>query len=378
MGGKLVVSYVGQADDVALVANDLQQLRLLFKLALDYCQKFNVQLCPSKTKLLVVQPKGSNNIFIPCNSIKMGDNYVDFTSTAEHVAVIRSIEGNMPNLLKRISSFKKALGFVLFCGLARGSRKNPAVAVRIINVYATPVLMSGLASLVLSKKEVSSLDQQYKRTLQNILKLSVSSPRSLVHFVAGSLPATAILHLRQISLFSMICHLSENPLYEHAQNVLHTSSLSKHSWFLQISDILLMYQLPHPLVLLANPPRKEAFKKLVKAKVIDYWEQLLKAEASYLPSLIYFKSQYCSLTKPHKLRTFSGGNPYEVTKARIQLLLFTSQYPSGHLTRYWSRDNPSGYCSFPPCKQNQIVETAQHILLMCPACTKVRQRMFSL
>ena len=254
MGGKLVVSYVGQADDVALVANDLQQLRLLFKLALDYCQKFNVQLCPSKTKLLEVQPKASNNIFIPCNSIKMGNNYVDFTSTAEHVGVIRSIEGNMPNLLKRISSFKKALGFVLFCGLARGSRKNPAVAVRIVNVYATPVLMSGLASLVLSKKEVSSLDQQYKRTLQNILKLSISSPRSLVHFVAGSLPATAILHLRQISLFSMICHLSE-----HAQNVLHTSSLSRHSWFLQISEILLMYQLPHPLVLLANPPKKEAF-----------------------------------------------------------------------------------------------------------------------
>ena len=233
-------------------------------------------------------------------------------------------------------------------------------------------------SQVLSKREVSCLDQQYKRTLQNILKLSVSSPRSLVHFVARILPATAILHLRQISLFLMICHLSENPLFEHAKNVLHTSSLSKHSWFLQISDILLMYQLPHPLVLLANPPRKEAFKKLVKAKVIDYWEQLLKAEASYLPSLIYFKSQYCSLTKPHKLWTFSGGNPYEVTKARIQLLLFTSQYPSGHLTRYWSRDNPSGYCSFPPCKQNQIVETAQHILLICPAYTKIRQRMFSL
>ena len=131
MGGKLVVSSVGQADDVALVANVLQQLRLLLKLALDYCQKFNVQLCPSKTKLLVVQPKGSNNILIPCNPIRMGDNCVDFTSTAKHVGVIRSIEVNMPNLLKRISSFKKSLGSVLSCGLARESRTNPAVAVHI-------------------------------------------------------------------------------------------------------------------------------------------------------------------------------------------------------------------------------------------------------
>ena len=78
------------------------------------------------------------------------------------------------------------MGSVLSCGLARESRTNPAVAVHIVNVYATPVLMSGLASQVLSKREVSCIDQQYKRTLQNILKLSVSSQRSLVHFVAGS------------------------------------------------------------------------------------------------------------------------------------------------------------------------------------------------
>ena len=142
--------------------------------------------------------------------------------------------------------------------------------------------------------------------------------------------------------------------------------------------ILLMYQLLHPLTLLANPPQKETFKKLVKAKVIDYWEQLLRAEASYLPSLTYFKPQYCSLTKPHKLWTFCGGNPYEVSKARIQLLFLASQYTSGHLTRHWSKDNPSGYCSFPPCNQNQIVETTQHILLMCPAFTKIRQKMFSM
>ena len=40
----------------------------------------------------------------------------------------------------------------------------------------------------------------YKRTIQNILKLGVNSSPSVVYFVAGSLPGTAILELKQLTL----------------------------------------------------------------------------------------------------------------------------------------------------------------------------------
>ena len=122
----------------------------------------------------------------------------------------------MENILQRITSFKKALGAIISCGLSRGSRSNPAVSLRILNIYATPVLMSGLGSLFLSSGEIACIDQQFKRTLQNLLKLAVSSPSALVYFVAGSLPVTAILHLRQLSLFGMICHLKGDPLNVYA------------------------------------------------------------------------------------------------------------------------------------------------------------------
>ena len=129
------------------------------------------------------------------------------------VGVLRSVKGNLPNILERISSFKNALGSIVSNGLARGRRTNPAAVLRILSTYGTPVLMSGLGSLFLSDKEVSCVDQQYKRTLQNIVKLAVRSPPSLVHFIAGSLPATAILHLRQMTLFGMICRLPGDPLH---------------------------------------------------------------------------------------------------------------------------------------------------------------------
>ena len=176
--------------------------------------------------------------------------------------------------------------------------------------------MSGMASLVLLKKEISCIEQQFKKTLQNILKLSSNSPSCLVSFVAGSLPGSAILHLKQLTLFGMVCRLPGDPLHQHAIQVLMTSS-SPTSWFVQVRNIMLQYKLPHPLHLLHCLPTKDSFKKLAKSKVLDYWEAKFRAESALLPSLKYFLPEFMSLTIPHKLWTTAGQNPYEVAKARI-------------------------------------------------------------
>ena len=173
--------------------------------------------------------------------------------------------------------------------------------------------MSGMASLLLSDTEISCIDQQFKRTLQNILKLSVNSPPSLVHFIAGSLPGTAILHLKYLTLFGMVCRLQNNPINLYAKHILQ-SAAALTSWFGMVRNILRQYQLPHPLVLLQNPPTKEVFKNLVKSKVVDFWEIKLRSEASVLLSLPYFQPHYMSLRSTHKLLTTAGPKSYEFQK----------------------------------------------------------------
>ena len=376
LSSTLTISAVGQADDTALISNDLFKLRQILHLVIEYCTKFNVVLSSTKTKLLRVTPPRQKD-FVPYNPIKIDGVNIEFVSQAEHVGVIRSVDGNMPNILNRISCFKKALGAISSCGLARGLRSNPAASLRILSIFGTPVLMSGLASLYLSSKETATVDQQFKRTLQNIMKLSVSSPPSLVHFVAGSLPGTAILHLRQLSLFGMVCRLMNDPLHQHAVQVLLTSSSTAQSWFIQVRNLLLQYHLPHPLHLLHTPPPKLQFKKLVKSRVLDFWELKLRSEASFLPSLPYFQPEFLSLTSPHRLWSSAGQNLYEVSKAKIQLLFLSSQYPCGERTRHWSVDNPDGLCSYERCKEAQLVESPEHILLKCPAYSNTRLRLIS-
>ena len=48
MLGSLVLSAVGQEDDTGLLSNALSKLQHLLRMALEYCQKFGVQLSPSK------------------------------------------------------------------------------------------------------------------------------------------------------------------------------------------------------------------------------------------------------------------------------------------------------------------------------------------
>ena len=271
--------------------------------------------------------------------------------------------------MNRINSSKKATNATLANGLARGHRSNPAACIRVLNLYGIPVLMSGLASQVLSTSEVTILHQHHKSWLQNLQKLHDGTPQAVTYFLAGSLPSTAILHIRQLCLLGMISRLPDDPLYHHACYILTTGRLNSNSWFSSVRTICLQYSLPHPLSILVDPPSKFQFKKLVKSKVIDYWEQRLRAESGLLPSLKFFHPQYMSLAKPHPIWWTAGENPYEVSKAVIQCRMLSGRYRTRQLTSKWSESQCSN-CPAPQC--GNVIESLEHLLLECPAYAKIR------
>ena len=84
------------------------------------------------------------------NPLTIDDKQIEFVETAEHVGIVRATSGNLPAILSRLSSQKKALCAVLHTGVARGHRGNPAASLRVIKVYGAPVLLSGLATYILS------------------------------------------------------------------------------------------------------------------------------------------------------------------------------------------------------------------------------------
>ena len=163
------------------------------------------------------------------------------------MGVLRNTAGNMPHIMNRIAEHKSGLSFVLSAGLARGRHGNPAASLKVHDLYGTPKLFSGLATLVLSKSEVSVIDSHYQGTIMNLQRLHEKTPRSFVFLLAGCLPGEAILHLKQLTLFMMVCHLPPRPSQHTCQAFL---NLQQENCQLLVP----VYPCPMPQVWAESPP----------------------------------------------------------------------------------------------------------------------------
>ena len=361
--GDVHVASVGQADDVALLSDDLHKLQCILQLAMDYAREYHIEMVPEKTKLLCYTPSGrelDTYYWKVVSPITMDGIRISFSDEAEHVGILRSTQaGNSANLLARESAHTRAVHSVLPAGMARGHYGNPAAALKVEKLYGVPVLLSGLGALVLSKPEEDSLDQHYKVSLESFQRLYKATPAPVVHFLAGSLPASALLHLRHLSILGMISRLGPNNiLHKVASQTLTSPEKYKHSWFLKVKDICEQYCLPDPLVILSHPPSSNSYKLTTKQKVLDFWNLKFRAAAQSLDSLHMFKAEYMSLCQPHPIWTTAGSSPFEVKKATVQARMLSGRYRTCWLRRHWSGDQ-TGHCRVPGCTDQP--GTLQHL-----------------
>ena len=180
------------------------------------------------------------------------------------------------------------------------------------------------------------------------------------------MPAEATLHLKQLTLFGMISRLPNNILNTIARETLLTSKESNKNWFMQIRNICYQYGLPHPLTLLAQPQPKEAFKKLIKLKVAEFWQNKLRREAHELSSLNFFKPEFMSVVKPHPILT-TAGTSYDINKMIVQLRMLSGRYRVGTLLRHFSPEI-SGLCELCHLEDENIVH------LLVPRCPVLHDR----
>ena len=85
---------------------------------------------------------------------------------------------------------------------------------------------------------------------------------------SGSLPVTALLHLKLLSILALTT----------SSTYIILSQKQERSWFSLIPSISSKYSLPDPLLTLQSPKIKESWKKLTKAKVTDFWEGKLRTQ----------------------------------------------------------------------------------------------------
>ena len=166
------ISCVSLADDAVLLSNSIFNLKHLLFLTTQYCHKYKVKLVPEKTKLMVFSKDNDVNLVqYPklVSSISLYNENIDFSEQAEHLGIIRSSNAdNMVNILERLSAYKKKLFSVLPAGLALHHHAPPAACLQVEQLYALPVLLSGISALVLSKYEANMVYSFHKIMLSTL------------------------------------------------------------------------------------------------------------------------------------------------------------------------------------------------------------------
>ena len=107
---------------------------------------------------------------------------------------------------------------------------------------------------------------------------------------------------------------------------------------------------------------------------MNYWELHLRASASGLPSLQYFKPEFMSLARPHPIFTSAGSSPYSVAMAKVQSIMLSGRYRTEALSSHWS-ETRSAHCKTPHCKDLGIREDLLHILATCKSLEPTRERL---
>ena len=259
----------------------------------------------------------------------------------------------MASIVDRISAHTRALHAVLPSGLARRHHGNPAASLRVHQLYGIPVLLSGLAALVLGKSELDALDQHHKVTLERLMRLSPRTPAPVVYFLSGSPPARAHLHSRQLGLLGMVARQGpDSPLFSYGIHILtnppQPARTASKIWFLQVRNLCQQYGLPDPIHVLQNAPSKYEWKSAVTRQVNAYWISKLRAAGEELPSLAHLRLSHMSLSSPSPILTSCSASQLECKKATVQLRMLSGRYRTCWLRRYWSGD-PSGSCQVPDC-----------------------------
>ena len=144
------------------------------------------------------------------------------------------------------------------------------------------------------------------------------------------------------------------------------SPQSDKNWFAQIRELCYKYGLPHPLLLLRQPPTQQSFKTLIKAKVTDFWQQKLRKHAEPLTSLRYFQPQFMTLAHPHPMWT-AATDSYSVNKTVIVARMLSGRYRCGSLLKHFSTA-ATGICEL--CGSE--LEDIEHIIL--PRCPLLLER----
>ena len=214
------------------------------------------------------------------------------------------------------------------------------------------------------------LDLKRVLALGGLQSLPIRTANSAVYLLLGTLPISAELHKRQLSLLHQIA-MSENvSIREIAWRQYNVGRPA--SFFIRIVGILDLYELPPFTEVMNGHFNKIEWKCIVKRSINTYWNTKLQLDCQSKSSLSLLSTTSLEMGKTHIVWDSINNSVRDVRQAITKARMLTGTYMLQTLKSKFNQSEVDPTC--PICRLE--TETITHVITSCPLYNEIRKEHF--
>lgn len=355
------------ADDMAIPVTPHNYADITAIKMIQYmCNKYRISINTSKTK--VVRYNFSKKHIN--NTLLYNNKEIEEVEEETHIGVIQSSKDVYQKRVdKAILNSTRALYSLFGSGLHGKNGLNFVAIRKIWKSYVLPRLLYGSEVWILPNKFVKVLEQFQRKKLKELMDLPPRSSNYACLGLAGILPIEAEYHKRVLMFYRSLLSQQNSIEREIALRQLAMKNEESSSWFIFVSKLLVLYKLPNAFNLWENPPGKMSWKKLVKATVLKYWQDMSCQSVQNLTSLRYLSESTLGMSDSADVYKTCRGDIVETKKANIKVKLMMGVIRLKTVEVIINKGaHQNAICSL--CGEED--ETRLHFVLICKTLSNVR------
>jgi endonuclease/exonuclease/phosphatase family metal-dependent hydrolase len=367
--GSIPSGFIAVADDMILLADDLEQLRGQLNLFGFFANRECFDINVMKSSVIVRGiPHDDFEYIKEEQPWSMNEEKLRVENDFTHLGINYNFETN--SYVKQIVMKKLELGRITMyslmgAGLHGTNGLNPTISYQLYQVYILPRITYSLESLNLSEADFKMLETSHRSFMKSILSLATRAANASVYILLGTLPLEALIDRNRLNaLLSMVL----NPTLKIIMcRQIAMKKMTSDSWVIKTQKLLRKYHLKSLIDIILEPPVKKEWKNEVNTAVTNLWKKNIVEEAATKSTLIYL-NPVLNVKAPHRILTTCSSDPRDIRRAHVKTKLITGTYTLQY-NRVVFNQTTDACC--PLCHKDD--ETREHFLLKCEILSDIRK-----
>ena len=351
------------ADDMAILSNSPLDTQMALNIVNSYAKNHRYRINASKSATI------SYNSTVDIE-LSIDSDHIPYVQEATHLGISRKNDNSL-DVSSRIQLARKTIYALMGAGLHGRNGLAPHISSQLWSTYALPRLLYGIEATSFRVADINKMEVFQRKVLRQIQSFpEAPQPASAaVYGLLGAKPIEAAIDTAVLTFFGNICRDKQSPEYEIANRQLAVKNFNSKSWFMKTRKIMNKYDLPSAFDIIKCCPTKIQWKQMVDRAIKKYWNEKIRKEAEYKPSLQYLNTEDFQIGSVHQVWSTISTNPRDVKHAIIKAKILTGTYILQSNRAKFNQYDTSDMCLL--CNEDR--EDIKHFILECPRLEITRE-----